>query len=126
MKREEAIKTVKNNWPEGRLMLQEALQTLIPELNESEDERIRKELIRLFQSENTESYGEFTNKQLVAWLEKQGGQKPAWSEEDESGFGDAMWAIKQAMSIAKDENDMGNLWYAERWIKSIKERMKGE
>lgn len=28
--------------------------------------------------------------------------------------------------LAKDENDVGNLWYAERWLKSIKERMKGE
>ena len=25
-------------------------------------------------------------------------------------------------SIAKDENDMGNVWYAERWLKSLKER----
>ena len=53
-------------------------------------------------------------------------QKPAWSEEDEVGFGDAMWAIEQASSIAKNENDMANFWYAERWLKSIKERMKGE
>lgn len=49
-------------------------------------------------------------------------QKPAWSEEDENGLGDALWAIQQARTIAKDENDMGNLWYAENWIKSLKER----
>lgn len=51
-------------------------------------------------------------------------QKPAWSEEDEAALGDTLWAIKQARTIAKDENDMGNLWYAERWIKSIKERVQ--
>lgn len=38
----------------------------------SEDEKIRKRLIQLFQSDNEESFGEFTNKQFVAWLEKQG------------------------------------------------------
>ena len=41
------------------------------ELKESEDEKIRKALIRLFQAESTESFGEFTNKQFIAWLEKQ-------------------------------------------------------
>ena len=53
-------------------------------------------------------------------------QNPAWSEDDETGFGDALWAVQQARTIAKDENDMGNLWYAEYWLKSLKERMKGE
>ena len=49
-------------------------------------------------------------------------QKPSWSEEDEVGIGDALWAIEQARTITKDENDMGNLWYAERWLKSLKDR----
>ena len=43
-----------------------------------------------------------------------------WSEEDEIGLGDALWAIKQARTVAKDENDMGNLWYAEKWLKSLR------
>jgi len=50
--------------------------------------------------------------------------KHAWSEEDEIGFRDAMWAIEQARTIAKDENDMGNLWYAERWLKSLKNKVQ--
>jgi len=48
--------------------------------------------------------------------------KQEWSEEDEAGLGDAMWAIEQARTIAKDENDMGNVRYAEHWLKSLKER----
>lgn len=51
--------------------------------------------------------------------------KQKWTEEDEVGIGDALWAIKQARTIAKDENDMGNLWYAERWLKSLKQRIGG-
>lgn len=40
-----------------------------------------------------------------------------WSEEDEAAFGDLMWCIEQARKSAKDENDMGNIWFAENWLK---------
>lgn len=49
-------------------------------------------------------------------------QKSSWSEEDETALDDALWCCKQAASIAKDENDMGSIWYAERWLKSFKDR----
>lgn len=55
-------------------------------------------------------------------LEKQSKQKPSWSKEDEIAFLDALWCCKKAASIAKDENEMGTVWYAERWLKSLKER----
>lgn len=54
--------------------------------------------------------------------EKQG--KLKWSEEDEVGLCDALWAIEQAKTIVKNENEMGNLWYAEKWLKSIKKKME--
>ena len=47
-----------------------------------------------------------------------------WSEEDEVALGDALWCCKQAASITKNENDMGNVWYAETWLKSLKDRMQ--
>ena len=55
------------------------------ELAESEDEKIRKELIKYFnQFENGELRGVDITP-WIAWLEKQGEQKPAeWSEEDEN------------------------------------------
>ena len=48
--------------------------------------------------------------------------KQEWSEKDETALGDALWCCKLAASFAKDENDMGNVWYAETWLKSLKER----
>ena len=69
----------------------------------------RKELRKLSQSEVTKMDGQE--------------QKSAWSEKDEAGLGDSLWAIQQARAIAKDENDMGNLWYAEKWLKSLKDRV---
>ena len=54
---------------------------------------------------------------LDDWLDDK--CKPAeWSEDDETAFGDLMWCIKQASESAKDENDMGNIWFAERWLKN--------
>lgn len=60
---------------------------------------------------------------LIMSDDDNGEQKPAWSEEDEAGLGDALWAIEQARTIAKDENDMGNLWYAERWLNSFRNKV---
>ena len=66
MEREEAIKIVKSHYPANKQMLNEALEFLIPELKESEDERIRKELIEFIKSR-----GGF-KQEYIAWLEKQG------------------------------------------------------
>lgn len=70
MTKEEAIEVVKKNWPDNRYtLLREALKTLIPELAESEDERVRKALIdgiRQIRCKNG-----VTQEQMLAWLEKQ-------------------------------------------------------
>jgi len=67
----------------------EKLQTIFPELKESEDERIRKRIIewvneiRKLNPTNADHNGDCS--EAIAWLEKQGEQKPAeWSEEDEN------------------------------------------
>ena len=84
-------------------------------------------LINLINSPKSNVNKDVVQKDLD-WLRsvKESQLKPAWSEEDENGFGDALWAIQQARTIAKNENEMGGLWYAEKWLKSLKERMKGE
>ena len=56
---------------------------LFPELEESEDERIKKAIkygLDYVFTNNTTIY-ETTKEQCLAWLEKQG-EKPTWSEED--------------------------------------------
>lgn len=42
-----------------------------------------------------------------------------WTKEDEIGFADALWCINKAAKSAKDENEMGNCWTAEKWIKTL-------
>jgi hypothetical protein len=50
----------------------------------------------------------------------------SWSEEDEIGLGEALWAVDIVKAIAKDEYAKNNLRYVEKWLKSLKERLKGE
>ena len=72
MNRNEAIDIVRKNWPDGRHQLSEALETLIPELKESEDDRIRKELISFITDRKNWFPKEETKASWIAWLEKQG------------------------------------------------------
>lgn len=66
MNRKEAIEAVKNNLPHSSFTtLRKALETLIPELAESEDERIRKSLIDLLKNDEKHYLKE------IDWLEKQ-------------------------------------------------------
>lgn len=116
---------------------QAAMEYVFPELKESEDERIRKELIEHIKA-NCESgfvlFQKFSPDNVITWLEKQGEQSPAWSEEDEEMF-DILIAnygffckkhrneehdFFMGISLAKDDLEMIN------WLKSLKERVKGE
>ena len=76
MDRNEAIDTIINNWPNGRYQLAEALETLIPELRESEDELMRKEAIAIIKQYNIICEREgtkcYTADRVISWLEKQG------------------------------------------------------
>lgn len=124
----------------------DALESIFPELSESEDEKIRKELLDIIQK--SYELGGFTlnsKKDLeryVSWLEKQkeqktaddrymegymrgiGEQKPAeWSEEDEKMCEEAIRHIRYALceqdgSYSDDEPVL-------KWIKSLKDRIKG-
>jgi len=71
MNKEEAIKIVKSHYHANKQMLNEALEFLIPELKEDENEKIRKEIIAVFKGQITFTSEEDTKK-YIAWLEKQG------------------------------------------------------
>ena len=118
------------------------VECVFPELKESEDERIRKAIsyaICAAAHQDGTLINDVTKDEVFAYLERQkeqrpfsqedfdaakhealwGEQQPAeWSEGDEAAFGDLMWCIEQARKSAKDENDMGNIWFAETWAKN--------
>ena len=77
----------------------------------SEDDSIRNYFINAVK-EQTNIHQEWKEK-CLAWLEK---QKPITDEEYEQGKKDVLWCIKQAKKNAKDENEMGTCWFAEKWL----------
>ena len=94
MDREEAINIVRKNIPHlglGATEMTEALESLIPELSESEDERIRKKLIGIFTNESMCNIYGLKSKDVLAYLERQKEQKPAeWSEEEKRCLDEAI------------------------------------
>ena len=82
---------------------------IFPELKD-EDEEIRKELINFFSDKDESDYeGLHPRTEIIAWLEKQGEQKPAeWSKEDERNF-DVIYGIIYNSCIAEDASRL-NAW----------------
>lgn len=87
MERKEAIEIVKSNLPDSIFTvtaLREALETLIPELAESEDELMRKEAISIIKQYNIicEREGDkcYTADRVITWLENQDRQMIAKGE----------------------------------------------
>ncbi len=74
---DEAIKRAKNyHSPETVCNVRIAMENLFPELVDLEDERIRKEIIKYFKKYQALSLGDYNVQDILAWLEKQGEQKP--------------------------------------------------
>lgn len=85
---------------------------IFPELKESEDEKIRKDLIQWIDEFPDTIWRGHYKKDVFVWLKKQGEQKSAWSEEDEKMVKDIIAAID-------------SLYYhgMVKWLKSLKERI---
>ena len=117
-KYEEAMQLAKE-WYEDKSTNQKEkvlLESMYPQLKESDDERIRKKIIELVKkhSVNTERC------QMEDWLEKQSESK--WSEEDEEMVNETIYFINefQKSNKCKDEEDMQNSVTCENWLKSLK------
>jgi hypothetical protein len=105
MERKDAIEVIKKNWPDSSFtMLREALETLIPELKESEDEKIRKALIDGFKDYkgwDEEWFDGITVREAIAWLEK---QKRFYSDYEESELRRGLlWHLNELRNIEKSK-----------------------
>lgn len=103
-----------------------------PELKESDDEKIRKNLIRFFRDLDALEYKE---EDVIAWLEKQGEKPNVWSEEDddnmrmiEDRLSNYLDYIREDSTLTKHQKNSLKekvIGYV-NWLKSLKERLKGE
>lgn len=85
-------------------------------LEQSEDKKMRRcisDVVRKYGAEFTS--GTVTKETMLAWLEKQGEQKPVWSDEDEE--------IQHALiSTVERLTNYPTKWYF--WLKSLKDRVQ--
>ena len=128
MERKEAIEIIKKNYPDSSFtMLREALETLIPELKESEGERIIqyfKDLAPFDKADELyEKYG-FSHKDAIAWLEKRGEQKPAWSDEDEEHIMAIDVAVNRCLGKWHCCGEKCPISEHNPWLKSLKDRVQ--
>lgn len=77
----------------------EAIQTWVnenvPELRESEDEKIRKRIIQAIKIREKEMNEEWSNE--IAWIEKQE-QQFSWSYEDEANLNNIIWLCNNCIN----------------------------
>jgi len=114
--------------------IKEAFEFLMPELKESEDERIRKEMLDFFKQFYDIKNVKFVDVEpWIAWLEKQGSQQLAtsaktckveqksaeWSDEDEKMLNDAIGAVGAADYYTYDDKQE-----IENWLKLLKNRVQ--
>lgn len=91
---------------------------LLPELQEDSDERIMKDIIAYIRYERKSTEEEIESR-FIPWLKKQGEQKPAWSDVDETKLRTAQTFIRNTSLIEVDGIKEATI----DWLKSIKDRM---
>lgn len=103
----------------------DALKEAFPELAESEDERIRKGLVKLLtvagEAYVVNSTG-IKKDSYLAYLEKQKEQKPAeWSEEDKENLEKVIWYIEKGCKLIFQKPDK-----LISWLKSLRPQYHGD
>ena len=97
--------------------LTEELKKIFPELKESEDDEmfqaISAGLCDVFGEFGWSDFGGMPIEDIQAWIEKQGEQKHAWSEEDEKIYQSIMDDTVQENQLSGKQTD---------WLKDIKYR----
>ena len=127
-KYEQALKVAQRFYNNSAAITKKGLEDIFPELKESEDEKIRKWLIRDMQ--NCLEEGAYDGEDIayaqkaIAWIEK---QKPEWSEEDIAIIGRIRSIIEKyafSQSAVDVNGELCEREYIEldNWLKSLKER----
>lgn len=127
-KYKEALKAASIAYKNEDRVLKATLKRIFPELVESKDEKTRKEIIstiHLYYGEPLEDEA----KEMIAWIEKQGEQKPAWSEEDEIRLKHILRLLDvgdgKKYLLAFGLNSLQDLEKDIVWLKSLKDRIGG-
>lgn len=103
---------------ENDVLIIHTIEELFPELAESEDERIRKMMIKYFEScGNLEWYDGLTPQKAIAWLEKQSKKPSIWTDSDRIMAFTLLRDVDQ-MTYISDEGKNERL----QWLNSLEDK----
>lgn len=103
------------------LTVDDIVEQIFPELVKSKDEKIRIKLIEFFVGYTTDKewWGSITEKDILAWLEKQCEQKPAeWSKKDEQISNAIIKRLSSSDALSV------SLQSAISWVENVKDRVQ--
>ena len=126
MTREEAINLVKQVLPCLNIdeKIREGFETLIPELKESEDERMLREIKRYLKEQGDKPTGlpngTVAVSDMIAWLEKNKEQKPAeWDEDTKTNLDRALQIIKKAKGTLQGYQSDDGIYECDKAIECL-------
>ena len=122
---DEALERAKTLYENANgMILKKWVEQVFPELAESEDEKVRKEIVRFIRMEVED---EIVGNKWLAWLEKQkgniGGISTNWGEEDERNLQGVIDEIEANKNQAPD-CDLATYDRFLSWLKSLKNRVQ--
>ena len=101
--------------------LRRQLKHIFPELQESEDEKIKREIVAYI-NELADLKNEKIPTKWLAWLEKQGQKETTWNKEDEENVNNILYVFNQLKdtSFYKEDDTAEKII---NWLKSLKDRL---
>lgn len=97
----------------------EDIENTFPELKESEDEKIRKGIIRCVKGNMPDND---SRKKYIAWLEKQYQKETTWNKEDEKNVNNILYVFNQLKGTSSYKED-NTAEKTIKWVKSLKDRL---
>ena len=101
--------------------LRRQLEHIFPELKESKDEKIKREIVAYI-NELADLKNEKIPTKWLDWLEKQGQKETTWNKEDEENVNNILYVFNQLKdtSFYKEDDTAEKII---NWLKSLKDRL---
>lgn len=127
---DEVIEEASAAYEDEDMHLKATLESIFPELKESEDERIRKQLLKHLREVASGKSLELSTtdyERWATWVESQSKQKPQWNEYDEyikDGLIRGLKAKRDIHGHTTFSSDAIDITDAIEWLESLKDRVQ--
>lgn len=122
---EEKLKEAKRLYKSANADQKYVLECLFPELRESNDERIRKNIISWLKNIEGQTIPINDYNSAIDWLEKQGEFKSSkWTEGDVVRHGGVLALVTNGRNAMKSNCEQITIQYPDEWVKAEKKERR--